>query len=137
MKPSELKVGDLVLLKNHNTTKSNPPYQPEPLIITQHKGSMITAERGQQQKITRNSSFFKKSPRAPTTAEMEPDHPDPTTSQNVPHNIPQPPQTPQPSPHIPSERFSTDNSATSTNIPLRRPQRIGHLPKKYEDFIMQ
>lgn len=125
VKQSDLKIGDPVLLKNHSHTKSDPPYQPQPLVVTQKKGSMVTAERGQQ-KVTRNSSFFKQSPRSPTEAEMEPDHPDMDTPDDTSSNTPESPK------HHTSSRSRPTNS---NNIPLRRSQRNVRFPKKFDDFI--
>ena len=78
VKPSKLKEGDSVLLKNPRPFNST-PYQPTPLIITRKKGTMITAQQVQQQ-VTRNSSFSKKSPHHPTSEEagLEP----PATSED-------------------------------------------------------
>jgi transposase InsO family protein len=60
VKPSDLEVGDPVLVKRpFNMVKGNTPYETEPLTITAKKGSMITA-KGEGRCVTRNTSFFKK-----------------------------------------------------------------------------
>eukprot|EP00057_Strongylocentrotus_purpuratus_P001926 XP_003723494.1 PREDICTED: uncharacterized protein K02A2.6-like [Strongylocentrotus purpuratus] len=52
-------IGDTVLVKREGyVTKTMTPYELEPLVVTDVKGSMVTASRGSQ-KITRNTSFFK------------------------------------------------------------------------------
>ncbi|KAK3738181.1 hypothetical protein QZH41_007180 [Actinostola sp. cb2023] len=62
VKPSSISVGDSVLVKrNPSDKKSQPPYRPEHFVVTQKKGSMVTA-KGDSKTITRNSSFFKQVP---------------------------------------------------------------------------
>lgn len=53
-------MGDNVLVKNANrTSKFVPYYFPDPYIITDINGSMISAVNKEKKRITRNSSFFK------------------------------------------------------------------------------
>ena len=59
VKPSAIAPGDVVLVREPSTIACKQPmFQPEPLTVVQRKGSMVTAQRGQQL-VTRNSSFFK------------------------------------------------------------------------------
>ena len=58
-KPADLKVGDIVLMKQEKKNKLSTPFNPEPMTIKNKKGSMITAA-AENKEITRNSSFFKK-----------------------------------------------------------------------------
>lgn len=58
-KPSSLKIGDTVLVKQEKRNKSTTPFNPEPFKIIHKKGSMVTAHKNGKD-ITRNSSFFKK-----------------------------------------------------------------------------
>ena len=63
VKPSNISVGDTVVVKRDpSTKKSLSPYMPEPYAVTERKGSMITAKSGDAV-TTRNSSFFKQIPR--------------------------------------------------------------------------
>ena len=80
VKRSKLAEGDTVMVKRDpSTKKSGTPYDPEPYIVTQRKGTMITAKR-EGKEITRNSSFFKKlDPDALANTE-EPDDNDLTSS---------------------------------------------------------
>ena len=55
---SKLKIGDNVLVEQPKQNKLSTPFDPKPLQITDKKGSMVTARRGDKA-ITRNSSFFK------------------------------------------------------------------------------
>ena len=73
-KPSNLSEGDKVIVKRDPShKKSSAPYDPETYIVTQRKGTMITAKR-EGKEITRNSSFFKKvDPSIPTNAEESDD----------------------------------------------------------------
>ena len=61
-KPSNINIGDTV--KSNKTKPTNKPrhcFDPKPYVVTDMKGSMITASRGNTDK-TRNSSHFKKVP---------------------------------------------------------------------------
>ena len=63
VKPSNISVGDTVVVKRDpSTKKSLSPYMPEPYTVTERKGSMITAKSGDAV-TTQNSSFFKQIPR--------------------------------------------------------------------------
>ena len=63
VKPSNISVGDTVVVKRDpSTKKSLLPYMPEPYTVTELKGSMITAKSGDAV-TTLNSSFFKQIPR--------------------------------------------------------------------------
>ena len=58
VKPSHISKGDAVLVKRDPShKKSTTPYDPKPYIVTECKGSMITASQSDK-RITRNSSFF-------------------------------------------------------------------------------
>ena len=88
VKPSNLSEGDKVIVKRDPShKKSSAPYDTETYIVTQHKGTMITAKR-EGKEITRNSSFFKKvDPSIPTNAEQTDDElasstPDVATGKN-------------------------------------------------------
>jgi hypothetical protein len=59
VKPSEMDLGDRVLVKQTKINKFTPIYNPNPLTITSKRGSMITA-RNSEKEITRNSSLYKK-----------------------------------------------------------------------------
>lgn len=56
---TELKIGDLVLLKWTKVNNSDPIYDPKPYRVVAKTGSMITVER-RGKRCTRNSSFIKK-----------------------------------------------------------------------------
>ena len=50
-------------IKSDNAkSKAAPPYDPKPLVVTERKGFMSSAERNGR-RVTRNSSFFKPSPK--------------------------------------------------------------------------
>lgn len=57
-KVSTFKIGDTVMLKWMRSNKHQPLFDPHPYIITEVKGSMLTAKR-ENHVITRNSRFFK------------------------------------------------------------------------------
>ena len=58
-KPSNLQVGDKVVLKQRKRNKFTTKYELEPYTIIEHKGTKIVAEN-QNHTVTRNASFFKK-----------------------------------------------------------------------------
>ena len=82
IKPSNISVGDTVVVKRDpSTKKSLSPYMPEPYTVTERKGSMITAKSGDAV-TTRNSSFFKQIPRdtlSPPDNSSDGDDDSPTT----------------------------------------------------------
>ena len=57
-KPQNLHRGDKVLCRQRQTNKTMTPYDPNPYLITDIKGSQITA-RNQHRTITRHITFFK------------------------------------------------------------------------------
>ena len=57
-KSSGIKPGDTVLVRQPKKNKLSTPYSPEPLVVEERKGSMVTASDGLKS-ITRNSSMFK------------------------------------------------------------------------------
>ena len=60
VKPNNFDIGDHVLVKRpFNMAKGNTPFECTPLIVTDKKGTMITACNNEKT-VTRNSSFFKK-----------------------------------------------------------------------------
>ena len=126
VQPSDLKVGDNVLVKNMGVDKSKSAFNSQPLTIVEKKGSMITAQRGEQC-ITRNSSFFKRSPQPPVSRHAEADDKDDEVR-----------------PYTPGEQeMDQAPSVQPDNIPLdktpyedTRPKRSVQLPKKFSDFVM-
>ena len=56
---SQLRIGDLVLMKQHQRNKLYLPWNPSPYRVTRVKGSQITAKR-RGVTVTRNSSHFKR-----------------------------------------------------------------------------
>ncbi|GFO17345.1 transposon ty3-g Gag-Pol polyprotein, partial [Plakobranchus ocellatus] len=57
----KIQKGDTVLVHQQKQNKLTPPYNPAPYIVTDVRGSMVTAAKGGHS-ITRNSSFFKTVP---------------------------------------------------------------------------
>lgn len=47
-------VGDTVLVKQPQLNKLSTPFNPTPLVVTERKGTMVTALRGDGSKVTRN-----------------------------------------------------------------------------------
>ena len=61
-KPSDIKPGDTVLVRQPKKNKLSTPFNPEPLVVEGKKGSMVTASDGIKS-IMWNSSMFKVIPR--------------------------------------------------------------------------
>ena len=60
-----LSIGDPMLIKvDSQKKKADPLFDPKPLVVTNWNGSIVTAERNGKT-VTRNSSFFKPSPKHP------------------------------------------------------------------------
>ena len=113
VKPCNLSVGDSVLIKDTSGVKSKTPYQPEPATVISRKGSMISAQRGNQI-VTRNSSFFKPSP-------IPPSH---QASQDNDLGL--------------DELFTEEQAATQEMPPPqpRRSERERKTPARFKDFAM-
>ena len=60
--PCNITPGDQVLVKQQKQNSLTTPFSTIPLLVKEKKGSMITAERPDGSKITRNSSHFKALP---------------------------------------------------------------------------
>ena len=58
-KPSKLKVGDVVILKQRKQDKFTTKFESTPYTVIDCKGTRIVAEN-QKHRVTRNASFFKK-----------------------------------------------------------------------------
>ena len=108
---SIIKPGDPVLIKGQKN-KAVVPYEPKPLVVTERKGSMITAERNGKS-VTRNASFFKPSP----------EHPDDISSDEEEEEDIQGPQ-PEETPEVPQPP------------PETRPQRHRRAPERFKDFVL-
>jgi len=61
VKPSDLKIGDTVLVKNPPVMKkSETPFEHDTYQVTNRNGSMLTARNKKGREVSRNSSFFKR-----------------------------------------------------------------------------
>ena len=127
VKPSDIAVGDTVLVKRpFNMVKGATPFEPLPLLVTDRKGTMISAESAEHS-VTRNSSHFKRIPPVPVSEPVvESRDPIPfddeteivpssdTSETNVPREPPEPPvETPQ------------------------RPRRKCHKPAWQRDYVLK
>ena len=80
MQKSSLQVGDTVLVRQREASKLSTPFDPQPLVVADKKGSMITAKRDGEATITRNVSMFH---RLPPVSHTEPILPDPQENASV------------------------------------------------------
>jgi hypothetical protein len=58
--PHAIGTGDVVLVKQPKKDKLSTPFDPNPLFVTDTNHSMITAQRADGSRVTRNSSMFRK-----------------------------------------------------------------------------
>ena len=122
IKPSNIQTGDNVLVKDTRSIRPLTPYEPIPYTVTHKKGTMITAQRNDKT-ITRNSSFFKQSPRAPTSADL----------------IEEEELSTEPTVDIPDETTVEPVPAADVDLPnhqLQRPRRTRKMPDRYKDYHM-
>ena len=137
VRPSYITEGDSVIVRwDPSYKKSATPYDPKPYIVTQQKGSMVIAARGDKA-ITRNSLFFKPiKENAPTDTEEEQEEVDPIpinqpiSSSSIPIQQQDEGKQPQGSPQI-SEPGQPVSESTG-----RYPQRTTRCPPKYlSDYV--
>ncbi len=57
--------GDVVMIKQKRTNKTETIRDPQPMTVSNTKGTMITAQFPNGREVTRNKSFFKPTPNAP------------------------------------------------------------------------
>ena len=133
VKESKLKLGDTVLLKSTGKSKSGTPYDPHPFEVVDKKGNMITAQRGQQV-TTRNSSFFKASPK-------QPQHELPEVKESENYEIQE--RHEQLEPLVISNKTESDRNrpclnppVTPPSTPVARPKRNRNLPIRFKDYMM-
>ena len=123
IKESHIGVGDTVLMKHSKKKgKSIPPYQEEPFEVTEKKGSMLVAQRGEEVKA-RNSSAMKKviTDEKPLLVVDDDDvlvDPAAVSNDNVASpRLPEPVVLPEPA-------------------ILNRPQRTRRVPSRFDQFVM-
>lgn len=128
--PSNLSQGDHVLVKQRKLDKLTPPYDPDPYIVIEKKGSMVTADRDGHT-ITRNSSQFRpvKVERSLLDEEFE-------SGPSVPQEVP---CVDDPYGQVPAAQSALSPvnpiPAPVTPVPSRRnPPRSAGMPKRYADF---
>ena len=153
---SNLQPGDYVLVKQKRMNKLSTPYSHHPYVVIQKKGTMITAQRGENQ-ITRNSSHFKplQGKNFSLIDEEEEDDDDNTIvtpSPSTPQLIQQQPSSQSRSTVTPLEQSRTPSlcvdptpivstpmptMSTTAQIHLEKPERSVHnrcLPTRLKDY---
>jgi len=120
-KPSQLKIGDTVIVQKPRTNKLSSFYDPRPYTITAINGSMITAER-ENHTITRNSSHFKKIHYTNQSMSSNSDRKEEEEDFDELDIPPTPPRPPRP-PAVPPER--------------RYPRRNRRPPQNLRDFVLR
>ena len=112
MKPSSLKVGDSVLIKQNKKNSTTPPFNPRPYKVVWRKGNAVVAKRGEH-KVKRNISFFKKI--MPHLEMEEPELPD----------------------DDPDEQHPVGDQQPENQRPRRQPARNCQMPARFKDFVME
>ena len=125
--PSDLKVGDKVLVRQRRRTKFSTRFDPRPFEVTERKGTMVTARRDNNY-ITRNVSMFKKILAASQGASQEESEDDLSEEDTdtpfvAPPVIPPIPPAP-PEDHVPVPR-----------LPVRRSSRPRNNPQRYGSYV--
>jgi hypothetical protein len=147
VRPSDLQVGDHVLVKQpFNMAKGN-PFEPTPMVITGKKGTMITAtDKDNGRSVTRNSSHFKpwsggiKQSHMPTDSDYMSGI-EPNEEAIIPDNIVSVPDFVNDSysdPTPPSVIHTPPKPLPATPVvPVRRSGRTIQPPKWTKDYIMK
>ena len=119
-KPSNIKPGDTVLVRQPKKNKLSTPFNPEPLVVEEKKGSMVTASDGFKS-ITRNSSMFKIIPKE-LRAEGD------RREQEEPEDLPAEPT------EVPTQD-EDPNPPSANDGGLRRSQRQRRPPASLADYV--
>ena len=63
--------GDVVMMKQRRANKTETSRNPQPVIVSNTKGTMVTAQFPNGREVTRNKSFFKPTPNVPQNSLIE------------------------------------------------------------------
>ena len=63
--------GDVVMMKQRRANKTETSRNPQPVIVSKTKGTMVTAQFPNGREVTRNKSFFKPTPDVPPNSLIE------------------------------------------------------------------
>ena len=63
--------GDVVMMKQRRANKTETSRNPQPVIVSNTKGTMVTAQFPNGREVTRNKSFFKPTPNVPPNSLIE------------------------------------------------------------------
>ena len=63
--------GDVVMMKQRRANKTETSRNPQPVIVSNTKGTMVTAQFPNGREVTRNKSFFKPTPNVPSNSLIE------------------------------------------------------------------
>jgi signal peptidase I len=138
VKKSDIEVGDNVVVKDVSKKKSA-PYVPKPMVVTRKHGSMVTAKRSDNSKVTRNVSFFKRVPISGYESESESDEEEDENDTNVPDTPAVRPDAAPPEP-VMAQPEPTPRRKSVVPKPVtpraERPQRSKKVPSRYKDFVI-
>ena len=83
VKHETLEPGDIVLLKQRQSNKMSTVRNPQPLIVSKQKGTMITAQFPDGSEVTRNQAYFRSLPDAPLESVVQ-RQPEPEIETSIP-----------------------------------------------------
>jgi hypothetical protein len=118
-KESQLKMGDVVLVKIPKENKLSTPFSPQPYLITEKKGTQITVKNNSHS-ITRNSSHFKKTEASPDIVNSK------SSAHSEEEEI-------YPSNHTETNEMSLDDEEPALMSP-KRPSRVIKTPAYLNDY---
>ena len=121
-KVNPIDVGDTVLVKQSRLNKLATPFNPTPLVVTERQGTMVTAQRGDRSKVTRNVSILC---RIPQTLIQESDTQD-DSCENI---LPLKKET------SPSTGREEEIALHPPQLSISRPKRTVHPPRKLIEEI--
>jgi len=130
----QLAAGDTVLVRQTRRNKLSNYYEPQPYVITDICGSMVTAQRViDSQTTTRNISFFKRVPLdIDTWAPRESQDTDDELWPDPPDNV-EPPGQGQPGPPAPPPAPPDNADAAGRRYPARHRQQ----PARLDDYVVR
>src|SRR5664279_966221 len=139
-KPSDLLIGDTVLVKQRKKDKLSSYFDPTPYRIIDKKGSMVTAARGDHS-ITRNSSFYKRiNPTTKTIATRKDNRESRESEQSEDDDdevLPQPEIQRQLQRQLTPARQPVGHGQIAQQQTTPRPQRQRHMPRRLQDFVVK
>lgn len=135
---TQLHVGDMVLMRQERHNKLTPAYDSEPMIVTDVKGTMITAQSPKRGSKTRNASLFKKIHDGILTKPIFVGEEEEQVTGNVPkdENVKTSNMDPPPPVHVQIDITDQGQKPREVDTHVRRSMRTKMTPARFKDFYM-